>query len=52
MMLFFRIVFLLYFLKLSGKSGFWKTAGSHDVDIIIRGELLNYDASRGGVKNL
>ena len=64
-MLFFGILFVLYFFKLSGKSGFWKTAvilfvrgrgawgfGLHDVDMIIRGELLNDDAWGKGVKDL
>ena len=64
-MLFFGILSVLFFFKLSGKSDFWKTAvihfargrggrevGSHDVDIIIGGKLLNHDSWGGGVKNL
>ena len=54
-MLFFRIVFVLYFFKLSGISSFWKTAiihffrergeeYQHNVGIIIGGGLLNNDA--------
>ena len=59
-MLFFGIVFVLYFLELSEKSGFWKTAiihifrgregASHDVNLIIGGGylmmMLDYKAGR------
>ena len=49
-MLFFGIVFVLYFFRLSGKSGFWKKATRHfvrgtvglpDVDIIIEGRVIS-----------
>ena len=51
-MLFFGIIYVLYFFETLEKSWFWKTAiihfvrgkeGSHDVDMIIGGGLLNND---------
>ena len=38
--LFFRIVFVLYFFKLSGKSGFWRKLG--DTDKVIRKMAIVY----------
>ena len=39
-------------MQIQKKSNIYVLRGSHDVDTIIGGELLNDDAQGGGVKNL